>query len=181
MPSVLDTTSLALAEQCAVRLDGDGFALGDALIAADEPDGPAQRAASLATAASPYDLVLAGWTAAWVHGATEHLRRPLQLATSSDGGSRSKVVPVREVAFGARDVLRIGGVRVTSVFRTATDLARLEPTLPREAVAVIDALIAEAGLTWPRAVAALVATPVAPGKLRAVARFRARRDGADPA
>jgi len=180
MPSVLDTTSLALAEQCAIRLDGDGFALGDALIAADEPDGPMQRAASLATAVWPYDLVLAGWTAAWVHGATDLLRRPLQLATDSDGGSRSKLVPVREVAFGARDVVRIGGVRVTSVFRTAADLARLEPTLPRETIAVLDALIAAAGLTWRQAVGALVATPVAPGRLRALERFRARRDGADP-
>jgi len=180
MPSVLDTTSLALAEQCAIRLDGDGFTLGDALIAADEPDGPVQRAASLATAVSPYDLVLAGWTAAWVLGATDLLRRPLQLATDSDGGSRSKVVPVREVAFGPRDLLRIGGVRVTCAFRTATDLARLEPALPDETVAVIDALVAAAGLTWRQAVAALVATPAAPGKLRALARFRARRDGTDP-
>ena len=180
MPSVLDTTSLALAEQCAIRLDGDGFTLGDALIAADEPDGPVQRAASLATAVSPYDLVLAGWTAAWVLGATDLLRRPLQLATDSDGGSRSKVVPVREVAFGPRDLLRIGGVRVTCAFRTATDLARLEPALPDETVAVIDALVAAAGLTWRQAVAALVATPAAPGKLRALDRFRARRDGTDP-
>ncbi|HEY8317391.1 MAG TPA: hypothetical protein VIG76_01035 [Amnibacterium sp.] len=180
MPSVLDTTSFALAEQCAIRLDGDGFALGDGLIAADEPDGPVQRAASLATATAPYDLVLVGWTAAWVHGATDLLRRPLQLATESDGGSRSKVVPVREVAFGPRDVVRIGGVRVTSVFRTAADLARLEPALRRETVAVLDALIATAGLTWRQAVAALVATPVAPGRLRALARFRARRDGDEP-
>jgi hypothetical protein len=178
LPSVLDAADLPLAERCAVRLDGDGFALGDGIIAADEPDGPDQRAASVAVDARRYALVLGGWTAAWVHGATDRLRRPVDLQTDSDGGVRTKLLPVRQVAFGPRDVLELGGVRVTSPLRTALDLARLEVPLTDEAASVIAHLVRSSGLSWPQAVAAVAATPTAAGKVRALDRFRAFRDGA---
>jgi hypothetical protein len=180
MPTVLDASDLPLAERWAVRLDGDGFVLGDGLIAADEPDGPAQRAASVATDARRYGLVLGGWTAAWVHGGTERLRRPLDLRTDSDGGVRTKLLPIRQVAFGPRDTVELARVRVTTPFRTAADLARLELRLTDETVAVLRHLVALAGLTWPQAVAALAATSTAPGRLRALDRFRAFREGALP-
>ena len=180
LPSVLDAADLPLAERCAVRLDGDGFVLGDGLIAADEPDGPVQRASSVAADARRYGLVLGGWTAAWVHGATDRLRRPLDLQTDSEGGVRTKLLPIRQVAFGPRDVAELGGVHVTSPLRTALDLARLEVRLSDEAVSAIAHLVHRSGLTWPQAVAALAATPTAPGKRRALARFRAFRDGAVP-
>jgi hypothetical protein len=143
--------------------------------------GPAQRAASLAAAVRRHDLVLGGWTAAWVHGATERLRRPLDLQTDSSGGARAKHTPLRQVALGSRDVVRIGGVRVTSPFRTAADLARLEHHLGSEGSAAVVALIAATGLTWAQAVAALAATPTATGKRRALARFRTFRDEGQPA
>lgn len=180
LPSVLDATDLPLAEGCAVRLDGDGFVLGDGIIAADEPDGPTQRAASVAVDARRYGFVLGGWTAAWVHGATDRLRRPLDLQTDSDGGPRTKLLPVRQVALGARDVCELAGVRVTSPLRTALDLARLEIRLTDESRSAIASLVRSSGLTWPQAVAALAAAPTAPGKRRALARVRAFRDGAVP-
>lgn len=176
LPAVLDTDHLPLAEQCAVRLDGDGFALGNALIAADEPAAPPQRAGSLAGATRRHDLVLGGWTAAWVHGATDALRRPIDVQIERERGVRAGPTPLREVVLGARDVVRIGGVRVTTPFRTAADLARLEPALPSETAAVLRALVARSGLTWPQAVAALAGLPSAFGKRRALARFRAFRD-----
>ncbi|HEY0375299.1 MAG TPA: hypothetical protein VGC94_10915 [Amnibacterium sp.] len=177
LPSVLDASHLPLAERCAVRLDGDGFVLGDGLIAADEPDGPAQRASSVAADARRYGLVLGGWTAAWVHGATERLRRPLDLQTDRDGGARTKLLPVREVAFGRRDVAAVGAVKVTTPLRTAVDLARLEAGLSDETRAALAHLVALSGLTWAQAVASLAATQKSPGKQRALARFRAFRDG----
>jgi hypothetical protein len=180
LPSVLDAADLPLAERCAVRLDGDGFVLGDGIIAADEPDGPVQRAASVAADARRYGLVLGGWTAAWVHGATDRLRRPLDLQTDSAGGARTKLLPVREVALGPRDVSELGGVSVTSPLRTALDLARLEVRLTDESRSAIAHLVRSSGVTWPQAVAAVAATPAAAGKRRALARFRAFRDGAVP-
>jgi hypothetical protein len=180
LPSVLDASDLPLAERCAVRLDGDGFALGNGLIAADEPDGPDQRAASVAADARRHGLVLGGWTAAWVHGGTDRLRRPLDLQTDSDGGPRTKLLRIRQVAFGARDVLVLRGVRVTTPLRTAVDLARLELELPEEALGAVAHLVRLSGLTWVQAVAAVAATPGAPGKQRALSRFRAFRDGTVP-
>jgi hypothetical protein len=180
LPSVLDAADLPLAELCAVRLDGDGFLLGDGLIAADEPDGPAQRAASIAADARRYGLVLGGWTAAWVHGATHRLRRPLDLQTDSDGGVRTKLLPVRQVAFARRDVSELGGVAVTSPLRTALDLARLEVRLTDEAASAIAFLVHASGVPWRQAVAAVAATPTSAGKRRALTRFRAFRDGAEP-
>lgn len=181
LPSVLEATDLPLAERCAIRLDGDAFTLGDGLIAADEPDGPAQRAMSVATDARRYGLVLGGWTASWVHGATDRLRRPLDLQTSSDGGARTKLLPVRQVAFGPRDVCELGGVAVTAPMRTALDLARLEAHLSDEAAGAITHLVRVSGLSWRQAVAVAAATPTAAGKRRALARLRAFRDGPQPA
>jgi hypothetical protein len=180
LPSVLDASDLPLAERCAIRLDGDGFVLGDGIIAADEPDGPAQRAASVAADARRYRLVLGGWTAAWVHGGTDRLRRPLDLQTDSDGGVRTKLLRIRQVAFSHRDVTVLAGVGVTTPLRTAVDLARLEPALSDESRHAIEHLIAGSGLSWPRAVAAVAAMPTTPGKQRALARFRALRDGVPP-
>ncbi len=180
LPSVLDSADLPLAERCAVRLDGDGFVLGDGIIAADEPDGPVQRAASVAADARRYGLVLGGWTAAWVHVATDRLRRPLDLQTDSDGGARTKLLPVRQVALSPRDVCELGGVAVTSPLRTALDLARLEVRLTDESRSAIAHLVGSTRVTWPQAVAAVAATPAAAGKVRAIARFRAFRDGETP-
>jgi hypothetical protein len=180
LPSVLDAADLPLAERCAVRLDGDGFVLGDGIIAADEPDGPVQRAASVAADARRYGFVLGGWTAAWVHGATDRLRRPLDLQTDSDGGPRTKLLPVRQVALGPLDVCELAGVGVTSPLRTALDLARLEVRLTDESASTIAFLVRSSGLTWPQVVGALAATPAAPGKVRALARVRAFRDGTVP-
>jgi len=180
LPSVLDVTHLPLAEQCAVRLDGDGFALGDGIIAADEPDGPAQRAASLAGAASALDLVLGGWSAAWVHGATDRLRRPLDLQLGAHGEARTKRIDVRAVVLDAREVERLGGVRVTTPFRTATDLARREARLDPESLEALRTLIRLSRCTWPQAVGLLAGSPASPGKGRALARFRALRDGSVP-
>lgn len=126
---VIDPAEFSPAELSALRLDGDCFRLGDGLVSVDQPVDATTRGAVLAADARP-GLVAEGATAAWVHGATWLLHRPLRF--SIDRSHRRRTVPagsgLREVWFEPQDVQCIGGLPVTTSLRTAFDLARLEPS-----------------------------------------------------
>jgi hypothetical protein len=124
----LDTASFSEAERSVLRLDGEAVPLGLTVVPVDVPVGPAVRAASLTAAVARHDLVVDLRTAAWVHGVLPALPRPLTLAVDVSRSRRTKLVvpPPREARFREDDLVRLGGVLVTTPLKTAFDLLRLD-------------------------------------------------------
>jgi hypothetical protein len=140
----------------------------------DSPVDAALRAASLGSACARHDLVLAGWTAAWVHGVVPVLRRPLTLCIDLTGAPRTRALAAapREVRFEAGDLLRVGGVRVATPLRTAVELARHEEAFDDEVRAAVRQLLALARLSPDVAAEQAARTQRVPYKRRAVERIR---------
>ena len=111
---------------------------GEVAIAADLVDTPELRALAVA-ALVPARGVLGRRTAAWVHTGLHPPDRVEVLVRA--GGRRTDPHPARiaaEAVLSPVDVVRVGGLRVTSVQRTGIDVARM---LPRdEALPVLRAL-----------------------------------------
>jgi hypothetical protein len=173
LPTVLTAELFPEAELCALRLDGDVFPLGHALVPVDTPVDPAVRAATVAVAAQHHDLVAERWTAAWVHGVLPVAPAPHQLCTDVGRTGRTRMLAgLREVHLRPGDVLTLAGLGVTTPLRTACDLARLEadgPTLGRTLLG----LLVLASCSPAQAAAHLAGTPPAPHKLRGCARLAA--------
>jgi hypothetical protein len=89
------------------------------------------RASSVGLLLRSGDIV-ADRTAAWVHGALAPDPVPLDVLARGSLGGRRRLL--------GRDLVTLGGVRLTSPLRTALDLGRLLP--PGPALAVLDALAA---------------------------------------
>ncbi|MDX6258177.1 MAG: hypothetical protein QOJ11_4511 [Frankiales bacterium] len=116
-------------------------------VAADVPDGAELRLAAVSLLV-PSGVVLSGTTAAWVHG-VDVRRHPAELIEVTDTrGSRPMargVLVARRATLAPDDVLDLGAVLVTTVVRTAFDLARRDLV---EGVVALDALW-RAGLITP--------------------------------
>lgn len=179
LPLLLDTGLFPDAELSALRLDGDGFPVGPALIAADAPVDPAVRAAVLVQEADRYGLVATDRAAAWVHGAVSRLPCPLRFSVDLAGGVRTRTPPVapREVRFGRNDLMVVAGLRLTTPLRTALDLARLEERFDAQIAAAVAHLLSLAAISPRAAAAALVASAQSPDKRRAVRRLRSLATG----
>lgn len=175
LTATVDETDFPVAELCALRLDGDAFALGRALVPVDVPLDAAVRAASLRPAVARHRLVVDSWAAAWVHGAWHRLPDPLTLAVDLRDGRRTRSLrpAPREAWFETEEVVVLGGVRVASPFKTAFDLARLTDRFEGDVVTVARRLLRIAGLDAPSAATAAVAAPQAPHKARAFTRLLA--------
>jgi hypothetical protein len=171
----LDPTDFPEAERSALRLDGECAPLGLTVVPVDVPVGPAVRAASLAGAAARFDLVVELGTAAWVHGAVADLPVPLALAVDVRRARRTRAVvpPPREARFRAGDVVRLGGVLVTTPLKTAFDLLRLPADPAPGTAAVAAALLGIAGHTPTVAAALAQLQPPCPHKQRGIARLAA--------
>lgn len=143
LPMVLGTVDLPLAELCAARLDGELFAVDDGWAPVDEPDLPAFRAAVVALR-MPRPLVIERRSAAWVHGA---LPVPPTIAQFCVPHSARIAVlgdrraSVREVKIDESEIVEFGGIRCTSVVRTAFDILRDVDDDASGAEAVVAALI----------------------------------------
>lgn len=171
LPPVLTPALFPEAELSVLRLDGEAFPLGDALVPVDTPVDAAVRAASIAVAAEHYGLVAERRTAAWVHGALPVPPEPHQLCNDIVRNGRTRMlVALREVVFQDGDVVALGGLAVTTPLRTACDLARLEAD--GEALrSALMALLTLARRTPDEAAAHLAAAPPVPYKRRGCARL----------
>jgi len=117
---------LSAAELTAACLDGHLVGLGEGYVPADTVETTALRAASLGSLAG-VDLAAVLESAAWIHGARDEppARHTLQRATE-----RRLHEPIgrrfvyRDPRVPAADLVRIGGVAVTTPERTVADLAR---------------------------------------------------------
>ncbi|MDX6203194.1 MAG: hypothetical protein QOJ83_2694 [Frankiales bacterium] len=108
-------------------------------VAADVPDSAELRLAAVSLLV-PRGVVLSGTTAAWVHG-VDVRRHPAELievtATRGVRPMARGVLVARRANLAADDVLDLGAVLVTTVARTAFDLARRDLA---EGVVALDAL-----------------------------------------
>jgi hypothetical protein len=171
----LDPTDFPEAERSVLRLDGECRPLGLTVVPVDVPDGPAVRAASLAGATARHDLVVELLAAAWVHGVVPDPPAPLTLAVDVRRARRTRaVVPLpREARFGGDDVVRLGGVLVTTPLKTAFDLLRLPDDPTEAATAAAAALVAATGRSPSVAAALAQLQPPCPHKQRGIDRLAA--------
>jgi hypothetical protein len=141
--------ALTLAELSAARIDGHVVEVGDAYIPADAVETAELRAQSVAPMV-PAGCAITHLTAAWVHGAPSSA--PARVSVQRTEPERRRVdqslrVEYRDSLIDAVDLVRIGGVTLTSPTRTLADLARAaDPdslaaarALIREAIADVDA------------------------------------------
>lgn len=178
LPAVLTPLEFPVAELCALRLDGDAFALDEAVIAVDEPELAENRARALA-ALFDERMTAELDTALWVYGC----RDPAPAAHTASIGRESRGrllsttrIKLRETTLRDDEVTRIGGVRVTTRPRTLVDLALLESVSPERAAS------AQRLCRSPAVVAAALTIAVqlghTPGKRRALERIRSWSRGA---
>lgn len=126
--SVLTTDDLPLAELCALRLDGELFAIDEFFTPIDQPDDPAQRARSLAIHCQDR-LIAEQRSAAWIWGASDLPPSKHTLCASIGARARPPHVQralAREVVIDDDEWIQLGGVRVTLPLRTIIDLARFD-------------------------------------------------------
>ncbi|GAA1988852.1 type IV toxin-antitoxin system AbiEi family antitoxin [Microbacterium pumilum] len=128
---------LSQAELSAACLDGDLVGLGDAYIPADAVETSALRAGSLAGILGD-TLAATHLTAAWIHGVlpAQPPRHTVQRAVAR----RLHRIPdrrlvYRDLSVDPADLVRIGGVWVTTPARTLADLSRVDD--PEHARAVV--------------------------------------------
>lgn len=113
-------------ELAAARLDGELVEIGEAFMPADAVETPEIRAGSLRSIAGP-QVALTHESAAWVHGAIDHLppRHSVQRRTPSRiHAVVDRTVRYRDLYLPSTDTQFIGGIAVSTPTRTLVDLLR---------------------------------------------------------
>lgn len=171
-PAVLTRLDLPVAELSALRLDGDAFALDEAVIAVDEPELAVNRAIAL-SALFTERMVAELDTALWVYGC---LDRPPSVHTGSVGrDARGRLlsslrVILRETTVPTEQLVELGGIRLTSRGRTVVDIALLDEVSGEREAAV--RRLCRSPATAAAAVTLALQLGHTPGKLRALERIR---------
>jgi hypothetical protein len=169
---VLTRLDFPVAELSALRLDGEAFALDEAVIAVDEPELAVNRAAALAGLFTPR-MVAELDTALWVYGCLD--RPPVVHTGSIRRDARGRLlsttrVSLRETTVADEELVALAGIRLTSQARTAVDVALLDEVSP-EREAAVRALCRSADVAA-EAVTIALQLGHTPGKLRALERLR---------
>ncbi|GAA3771883.1 hypothetical protein GCM10022240_25000 [Microbacterium kribbense] len=158
---------LSSAELTAACLDGHLVALGEGYIPADAVETAALRAASLRELLPP-GVAATHRSAAWIHGApaAPPARHRVQRVSARRLHHRiDRRLQFHDTRMPPADVVRIGGVLVTTPIRTLVDLTRTAgPGHRRAALLMVQAGIADAE----DAIAWLHASPGLPGKRTAL-------------
>lgn len=175
LSAVLTAHDLPLAELCAARLDGELFALDEAYSPIDAPDGPTERARSIA-AYCQGRLMAEQNSAAWIWGARATPPRYHELCASLGARARP-VFPlrtlVREVVIDETEFVVLGGVPVTSPLRTIVDLARFNEEFDSSTAETVRQLQLIAGVTTDACLVELERRHNLPNKKRAKLRLMA--------
>lgn len=151
LPPVLTVRDLPGPELDGMRLDGEVYRLADAWCPVDQLESPAHRAAAVRGTRSARLIAELG-TAAWIWGVTDRLPPVREFCVGLDARARLRhdaTVRVRELVLDADDHVRLGGAGVTSMLRTAVDLARFRPGLSDVDAASIVALGRRGGFGIP--------------------------------
>lgn len=154
---LIGTATLSIAELSAARLDGELYPLAEMFCPVDLPPFPATRAAGLA-ALLPEHAFVERLSAAWLHGALAEPPNPPQFALPSGIGARprrSRAYALRQVVITERELLLIGGCRVTTPVRTLVDVLLDDELGTERAIAVARAVSVATGLSPAAALSAL--------------------------
>jgi len=174
LPLLLSTDDLPEAELHAARLDGELFTVDERFASVGELDQRSIRGQAL-WSVLPSRLIAEQRTAAWVHGARSAPPAVHELCAASSARYRSvgaARLSIREVVLTDRETEVVGGMTVTTAFRTAIDLARAERRRDPSDGAVILSLAAIGGFTIAELVAHLHGRRHLPGKHDALGRLR---------
>lgn len=173
LSAVLTAADLPLAELCAARLDGELYCVDDAFSPVDSPEGPTERAASVAHYCQGR-LIAEQNTAAWIWGARPIPPRYHELCASLGARARPAYplrTLVREVVIDAWEIVTLGGVPVTTPLRTIVDLARFTDEFGQAEAALIIELLRLGRLTIEECLVELERRHNLPNKKRARARL----------
>jgi hypothetical protein len=182
LPAVLSPDDLPVAELCAARLDGDLFAIADCYTPVDLPDRAVSRAQALAGALSVRVIVEQN-SAAWVFGVTDAMPMLPQFCSTADARAKPAAIrrlTVREVVIDDDEILNLGGVRVTSPLRTASDLARVSTEFDASTQLVVLRLLELARASVDDCIGLLERRRNLPGKRRTLERLRSLSVSAEP-
>ena len=171
-PAVLTRLDFPVAELSALRLDGEAFALDEAVIAVDEPELAVNRAIALRGLLSER-MVAELDTALWVHGCRPW--PPLVHTASVRRDVRGRLlstprVSLRETTVPDDEVVELAGIRLTSPPRTVVDVALLDEVTAEREAAVVE--LCRSPATADAAVTIALQLGHTPGKLRALERIR---------
>src|SRR5690554_476773 len=129
LDAVLSPVDLPAAELSAARLDGELFSIADRFTPVDLPESATSRAQALAQELSAR-VIVEMRSAAWVLGATAVVPVNPEFCSRAEARAKPAAIrrlAVREVVIEDDEILCLGGVRVTSPLRTASDLIRSSP------------------------------------------------------
>jgi len=170
--AVLTRLDFPVAELSALRLDGDAFALDEAVIAVDEPELAENRARALGGLLDER-MTAELDTALWVYGCLD--QAPTIHTASIGKMSRGRLlsstrVALRETTVADSDVVQLSGIRITRRGRTLVDVALLDDVSAMRLAAA--RRLARSPAVVADAVAIAVQLGHTPGKLRALERIR---------
>ena len=140
---------LSLPELSAARLDGHVVDIGDAYIPADLLEAADVRAASVSALVQD-GAAACGPTAAWIHGAGDapppvhHVKRCVRRRIRGHASAR---LVFHDTVLPEHDVVRIGGVSVSTPVRTMVDLATALHRDPRMLPWMEALAVAQPGVT----------------------------------
>ncbi|MCL2516893.1 MAG: hypothetical protein FWD85_08765 [Microbacteriaceae bacterium] len=173
LPAVLTRFDLPVAELSALRLDGEAFALDEAVIAVDEPELSANRALALAGVLEAR-MIAELDTALWVWGGLDAPPRVHTASIRREARGRllsTTRISLRETSVDDAQLAVFGTVRVTARARTVVDVALLD-TVSAERRAAVIRLVGSPGVL-DAALALAIDLGHTPGKRRALERIRA--------
>jgi len=179
LPAVLTRLDLPVAELSALRLDGEAFALDEAVIAVDEPELAVNRALALAGVLDER-MTAELDTALWVWGCLADAPPVHTASIRRDARGRllsTTRIALRETTVPDEHLVDFGGVRVASRARTAVDVALLEEVSSGRLAAATQ-LMGAPGVR-DGALALAVGLGHTPGKRRALERLREWSRAAD--
>lgn len=143
LPPVLSGDDLPIVELNAARLDGEVFRIDGGFAPIDEIEQPRHRALAL-SAGLPARLIAEQRTAAWIWGALSLPPRHHQLCAAVGARVRPPFVSwmtVREVVIEPIEVVILAGMQVTTLLRTAVDIARFSEEFDAEERAMVRSLM----------------------------------------
>jgi hypothetical protein len=183
LPSVLSPADLPTAELYSARLDGDLVGVADCFVPVDIPQQAADRAQSFAHQV-PDRVIVELLSAAWVFGAITQPPSTPQFCSASDARAKPATLrrlSIREVVIDDDEVVRFGGVRVTSPLRTACDLVRSSDDFDADLQLVVLRLLQFASASVVDCMTLLGRRRNLPGKKRTLYRLRCLARSADSA
>lgn len=181
---VVDNRDFSPAELSAARLDGELLPFASAFIPIDEPDRPLIRAFSVSSFLGERDVV-AGRTAAWIHGASADPVRPYEVCSPVHRRTSPQRTPwlhVREHVVADTDaiVFRSGtaSVRVMTPAACIVDIVRSRSTHHFDALFVA-AVARIHDVDLDRLAMRFFVASNLPGKRRTLAQLRAAMEWRD--